>query len=365
MAILQGNLQSSQGAVAVVMAGGSGTRFWPLSRASRPKQYLSLSGSGRSLIEDTVARLEPVVGRSGIFIVTGQSQCAELSKAVPEICYCAEPVARNTAPCLALAAQLVLNELGDVPMIAVSADHVILSQERVQALFQQALEYVRHNDVLLTFGVTPTSPETGYGYIRAGAALDGGLRLVERFVEKPDRKTAEGYVASGNFYWNSGMFAWRPSVVLEAFSHFLPGVYESIAQACSAADGTAALAEVFANISPISIDVGVMEKAENVVVLPAANIGWSDVGSWASWADVMRHRQGVAVQGNFAHGAAVFVDSKGCSTYSEKRLIASVGLQDVIVVETEDAILVCHKEASQQVRDVIDELRRRGDEQLV
>jgi mannose-1-phosphate guanylyltransferase len=225
----KGTLQPQKDVILVTMAGGSGTRFWPLSRSSRPKQFLPLAKGGRSLIEDSITRFDSLVSDKGSMVVTAQNQSELVAAAVPQAAILMEPAPKNTAACLALSAYFVLATAGDVPMICTPADHLICGDEALLAVFRKAVALAKKEDVLITIGIKPSSPETGYGYIRRGDSFKDsenkptGAFSVARFVEKPDLASATHYVKSGEFYWNSGMFVWRPSILLAAVEGLLPG----------------------------------------------------------------------------------------------------------------------------------------------
>ncbi|MCB0343725.1 MAG: mannose-1-phosphate guanylyltransferase [Bdellovibrionales bacterium] len=365
-----GQLSSDAAAVAVIMAGGSGTRFWPASRNSFPKQFLSLAGSDRSLIQATSDRLRPLVGADGTMVVTSRSQMQLVREHLPDVAVLAEPIARNTAPCVGYAALRVLESVGDVPMIVLPADHYIREEQGLLEVCRRGAELARRRDVLITIGIPPSSPETGYGYIQAGPPLtseDRSVLSVSRFVEKPDRATAETYLASGDYFWNSGMFIWRPSVVLSAISQHLPELAKSLEKIRHCMGSGSPESEIeaeFASIGPVSIDVGVMEKAENVAMMPGTSFSWSDIGSWDAWGDLMR-RSGSDEQGNVLSGDVLAIDCNNLVAVAKERLIAAVGLNDVIIVEAGDAILVCPSSRAQDVKRIVEEIKRAGRQELL
>ncbi len=366
MSVFFGTLGKSASAVAVIMAGGSGTRFWPLSRKSLPKQYLSLGSGEQSLIQATAERLQPIVGAEGILVVTALAQKALVEAHVPGAAVLAEPVPRNTCPCVGYAAVKILRELGDVPLLCLPADHKIEGDAAIETVYRQALAIAAENDELVTIGIRPTGPETGYGYIRTGARTGDSNRNsfhVEAFVEKPDIETARRYVASGEYFWNSGMFAWRPSVLLRAIEQHVPDLYQKlmrIGECFGRLDERERIEEIFTSISPISVDVAVMEKASNVVMLSGDGFTWNDVGSWSSWVDsvaVCASQAGIDRDGtNVSKGDAMFVNCTGCAAISSGRFVGAIGLKDILVVETDDAVLVCHKDEAQGVKDIVSKL---------
>jgi len=375
--LFSGKLNKHSPAVAVIMAGGSGTRFWPLSRTNRPKQFLPLAGSDRSLIQATSDRIVPFVSEAGVLVVTASHQAELVRNQLPAAAVLSEPVAKNTAPCIGYAAIRVLHDVGDVPMLCMPADHLIKEEAELRKVLQAAAELAAKEDVIVTVGIKPTHPETGYGYIRRGAKKDGAANAgpvfsVESFVEKPDRPTAEKYLASGEYFWNGGMFVWRPSVALKEIRRHLPklsaGLDEiaAIWKSGDGAGGDARIAEIYASFESISIDFGIMERAENVLVISGEKFQWSDVGSWASWADEQAEK--LDADGNFTRGDVVMVDSRGCYVLgngSRKKLIAGVGLKDLIIVETDDAILICSREHSQDVKQIVDGLKAKNRKELL
>ncbi len=353
---------------AVVLAGGRGTRFWPLSRRSKPKQLLDLTGSG-SLLALTLDRLEPLVPAERQWILTSEDLADAVSEQAPKIPaqqIIAEPVGRNTACAVALAAALVRERAGDSPFVVLPSDHIITPVAEFQSALSRAFRITAQNDVLLTFGVTPTRPETGYGYIEKGEPLPSAapaLRVVA-FTEKPDLPTAEAYLEGGRHLWNSGIFAWRPSVVLEGLDRELPALSEAARRcAASGAVGTSgfseALKSTYEAAPSISIDYALMEKAENVVVLPAS-FAWNDVGQWVS----MRELWSLDAQGNCSRGETLALQSENCVVYGPERFTALLGVKDIIVVQTEDATLVCDAKRSQDVRLILEALEQEGRKDL-
>lgn len=368
-AVYHGRLRGDAEVVSVIMAGGQGTRFWPASRRQRPKQFLALAGNERSLIQATAERLAPLSGPGALLVVTAEEQLGLVREHLPEAAVLCEPIPRNTAPCIGYAAVRTLADVGDVPMVCVPADHIITGNEALLGVFREAIALARARDVLVTVGIEPTAPETGYGYIQAGAPLSGSSGFsVERFVEKPDLETATGYIASGNYFWNSGIFIWRPSVVLQAIRQFLPALgaeLELMAAAIGTPREAAQTRESFARLESISVDYGIMEHAKNVVILPGAGFGWSDVGSWSAWAECLAKTETSDKDNNLTKGQAVLVDSRDSVVVAEGRLVAVVGCSDLIVVETGDAVLVCRKDRAQDVKKVVDTLKSLRKDELL
>ncbi|MBJ6760012.1 mannose-1-phosphate guanylyltransferase [Corallococcus sp. H22C18031201] len=343
----------------VIMAGGSGTRFWPLSRQARPKQFLPLA-SKQPLITDTAARLKGLAPVKNTFIVCGPlhaKNAAKLVKGLPKQNLLVEPVARNTAPAIALAALQVAARDPKGVLVVLPSDHHVADVAGFQRTLSDAARIAEAGHIV-TLGITPRHPETGYGYIQVGAPLEGGGRAVKAFKEKPDLETARAYVSSGEYAWNGGIFVFRADVILEAFAKHMPQMQkglDALAKAVGKRTFGAVLKRVFPKLPSISIDYGVMEKASNIAVLPG-DFGWSDVGSFAAIPEVRPADE----KGNVISGAsAVVVDCQGCVVLADKRPLAVVGLTDVVVVDSGDAVLVVPKDKSQDVRKVVEALKAR------
>jgi mannose-1-phosphate guanylyltransferase len=341
------------------MAGGSGTRFWPRSRTRLPKQLLPIVGA-RSMLAETVARLPPAIARRHAVVVTARPQARGVRAALPRsVRVLVEPEARNTAAAIALAALHLARTAPEALMAVLPADHAIDDVPTFRADLELAFDVAEQTGALVTIGIPPTQPETGYGYIRPGAGLpgpSGRVAAVDRFVEKPDRAHAEAMLAEGNTLWNAGMFVWRVSTILGELEAHLPAVLTPLADAV--AKGTVrALASAYRRLPSISIDHGILEHARHVAVV-RARFGWSDVGSWAAVAALWQ--DGAPNGPNAVRGRALPVDSRGCVVDSPHRLVALLGVEDLVVIDTPDALLVARKDRSQDVRLVVDELRRRG-----
>ena len=351
---------------AVIMAGGVGSRLWPRSRERSPKQLLNVVGEG-TMIQNTIARLQPMVPFENVFIVTNRAQIDALREQVPQIPaqnLIAEPFGRNTAPCIALATVMLGERDPDGVMIVLPADHFIENVRDFQQQLKTACDAAFEMGGLVTMGITPTRPETGYGYLQVGERdgvsdhlAERGVRRVLTFAEKPDLPTAERFLASGDFLWNSGMFIWRVDAIAAALEEFLPELTEQVEE-LRAAVGTPrfneALEGVYGQIHPISIDYGVMEKARNALVI-RCDFGWSDVGSWDETYRLARKDD----DGNSIVGDVVTVDTKGTFIRTAGKIIATVGVDDLIIVDTPDALLVCRRGESQRVQAVVDYLRRK------
>ena len=364
---------------AVIMAGGVGSRFWPSSRRAHPKQFLDVFGEA-SMIQSTFARLQPLVPAENVFVVTNTDYAAQTREHLPAVPHgnvLAEPVARNTAPCVALAAARLLALDPDATMLVLPADHVITNVARFHAVLHAAVAAAQGPEAngerpLVTLGIRPTHPETGYGYLQYDADGDDGsepdtgpgrrtprAHRVLTFAEKPDLATAERFLDAGDFLWNSGMFVWRADAILAALDEHLPAVYALFAPlgAAFGTDGEAdAVADAYERSPKISIDYGVMERARNVLVVPGA-FGWSDVGDWRAVHDLADKDEA----GNRAEGNVILQDTaRSFARASDGRLVVLVGMRDAVVVDTGDAVLVCHREKAQQVKDVVDFLGVHG-----
>lgn len=350
----------------VILAGGSGTRFWPASRRLRPKQLLSLGPSGQSLIAATVRRIEPLCPPERTLIATGAHLLEPTREALPWLppeSFMGEPVAKNTAPCIAWTTWEALRRDPEAVIMVLPSDHHIGDEPGFRAVLERAVEAARSGPIV-TVGITPTRPETGYGYIEAGEERAPGVRRVVRFVEKPDRTRAEEYLAAGRYAWNSGMFFFRADVMERAIREHLPGVASELDALALAPAGevSSRTAAAFARFPSISIDYAVMEKARDLSVIPAS-FGWSDLGSWQSAWELGDKDEA----GNVAPPEAVLADARRnlvCDLGGRPgKLVALVGVEDLCVIETDDALLVIARERAQDVRQVVEALtaRQRAD----
>ncbi len=361
---------ASETTYALIMAGGAGTRFWPASRKARPKQLLALAGE-HPLIRQTANRLLPLCDWPHIYVSTGQHLVGATREVLPELDegqLLVEPVGRNTAPCIGWAAATIARHDPDGVIIALPSDPHIADEDAYREVLRKAIESARAGTIT-TVGITPTHPETGYGYIEAGPPAElAGVRHVERFVEKPDRRRAEQFVASGNYFWNAGMFIFRARDMLAAIATHLPDLargLEQLDEAAARGSEQRRLEEVFPTLPAISIDNGVMEYLSDLAVVPG-QFGWSDVGSWLSVSQLAVKSE----RGNSGPPETVFVAAKNNHVVdlrtagADKRIISLVGVEGLVVVETDDALLVVDAQQSQQVRQVVDQLRARGDDRL-
>ncbi len=357
----------------VIMAGGSGTRFWPLSRRTRPKQFLALAGDA-PLLAATVARLPPLARPAETFVVCGPKHAAaarRLVPALPKENFIVEPCARNTAPCVGLAALHVAAKDPRGVMAMLPADHHVVRPEAFRAALAAAAQLAEAGSIA-TIGIRPSRPETGYGYLKLGPRLairargrkKAAAHKVERFVEKPDVVTAARYLADGSYLWNSGIFVFRADVILEEIGRAMPVLREQL-EAIRKAIGTPGYARTLKRVFPdcpsISIDYGVMEKSQRIAVVPA-DFGWSDVGSFAALPDVRPTDH----LGNVAEGDALVIDGRDNVVLAgSSRPVAVIGLEGVVVVDAGDAILVVRRDRAQDVRKAVDELGRRGRDELL
>ena len=347
----------------VLMAGGSGTRFWPASRSSRPKQFLPLAGQ-QTMLAQTLARVSTLVPSERTLVVCGQSQRELVLESLPELPpenILAEPCGRNTLPCIALATCELERRAPGSLQIVLPADHVIEPLESFQRSLLAGIEVARERDSLVTFGIEPSFPATGYGYIelgpRAGSARGVQVFEVSRFEEKPGLEDARAFLASGRYLWNSGMFVWKTSVIARALETHAP---EVIAALRAARQGE--LPAVYQSLASAPIDKGVMEPASNRHVLPI-DYRWSDVGSWSALADVLAADE----LGLIRSGAVELVthEARDCIVHAEDgHTVALVGVEGLIVVQTKDATLICPRERDQDVREIVAELARRGSSKL-
>jgi mannose-1-phosphate guanylyltransferase len=349
---------------AVIMAGGIGTRFWPHSRKGRPKQFLPIAGD-RPMIAETTSRVAGVVPAERILVVTRASQVDMVREACPEVPdanILAEPVGRNTAPCIALAALKVVADDPEAVLLCLPADHVIRPAEVFHRTTRVVLDRAREGRTLLTFGIPPTHAATGFGYIERGDAVTDAVHRVVRFVEKPDAETARGYLETGRFLWNSGMFAWRADVYLEEMDRHLPEVTRALAPVANRAGPTVdpALDEAYRGLTGISVDYGIMERAGRAEVVPA-DFEWDDVGSWRA----LERLLDADGHGNVARGEYLGLDSRGVvAVAGEDHTIATIGVRDLVIVRTDDVTLVCPKDRAEDVKKLVERLEETGRDDL-
>lgn len=347
---------------AVIMAGGSGTRFWPLSRSTRPKQFLSLGPDERTLLRATAERVWAAVPPERTWVVTGKSQQAQVEQELPELPgsqVLAEPVGRNTAPCIGWAASHIRRRDEDAIMAVLPADHYISDSAAYVETLKRGLDAATHGD-FVTIGIRPTRPETGYGYIEVGGELDPGVFRARRFVEKPNVQRAQQFVASNKFLWNSGMFFFLASKILDAITQHLPGLGTQLAvfdDAAKAGNEAEVVDAQYAELPSVSIDHGIMEKVDAVSVVPGS-FPWSDLGSWTSaWELAERDSDDNALPGD-----GICIDARGNYVHAPSgKLVTLVGVDDLIIVDSGDALMIVPRSRAQDVREVVAKLKERDD----
>ncbi len=346
----------------VVMAGGGGTRLWPLSTRKKPKQFLNLSGR-ETLVNEAVDRLAGVAAPEDLFIVTNASQAEMMREQtagrVKEDHILLEPAARNTAACIGYAAMTIVEKHGDGIMCVVPSDPYIRDEEKFRETLCEAVRAAEETDALVTVGIRPAYPSTGYGYIRSRQVEGKNYRRVEEFVEKPDAETAKRYLESGEYAWNSGMFIWRASTILSYYEKLLPDIHaclRKLAAGFGTPEEERVLWEVYPAIPKISVDYGIMERASHVLML-TGDFGWSDVGGWDA-INVLHEADG---DGNLTVGDTLLLDSRNCTAYSVDKLIAAVGVSDLVIVQAQDAVLVCPQSQTQRVAEIVEALSQRGE----
>lgn len=344
---------------ALIMAGGRGERFWPRSRQSLPKQFLSLTDDKKTMLQLTVERILPLVAMEDIFIVTNRGYRELVRAQLPELpdenILC-EPVGKNTAPCIGLGAVHIAKKYGDAVMMVLPSDHLIKYTSLFLNTLSDACEVAEQGGNLVTLGIAPDCPETGYGYIKFQPEQTLGRAFaVERFVEKPDLETAKAYLASEQYLWNSGMFIWKTSTILKNLQTYLPETYRGlykIGEAIGTPMEEQVLEREFQGFRAESIDYGVMEKARDIYILSGA-FGWDDVGSWLAVSRIKRSNE----LGNVVEGNVVTVDTRDTIIQGGGKLIAAVGLEDMIVVDSEDALLICEKAHAGDIKKVLENLK--------
>ena len=363
-------MSSNQNTYAVIMAGGIGSRFWPMSKETRPKQFLDILGTGRSLIQMTFDRLARLVPAENILVVTQERYRELVAEHLPELpsenTLC-EPFMRNTAPCIAYANHWIANKAGagaaDAAVIVAPSDHLILKEDDFLEIAQVALNHTRETTHLVTLGIHPSRPDTGYGYIQfedLPNVDDQRIRMVKTFTEKPQLELAEQFLASGDFYWNSGIFIWSLANITSAFEAHLPemqGLFEEHAADIATEREAATIRGIYGECENISIDYGIMEKAPNVAVV-LSDFGWSDLGTWGS----LHEKLPQDANGNGSAGVSLEItDAEGNVVVSDatagKKLVALRGLDNFIVVDTQDALLICPKAEEQWIKQLVTQMK--------
>lgn len=349
----------------VIMAGGKGTRLWPISRIGKPKQFQCLTGD-KTMLQETYLRLRQIAKPEDIFIATNQEYVNEVEKEIlefPRENILGEPVGRNTAPSIALAAAVIAAQNENEIMGIFPADHFIKNPKVLLNTIQKGKEFLEKNEqYLLTFGITPSAPETGYGYIKKNGLLskieDIEIFKADKFVEKPNYETAQKYLESGDYFWNSGMFLWKTKTIIDKFRAYVPDDYKrlvKIRDSIKNKNFTAVLKKEFPKMDKNSIDYAIMENETNVAVIPL-ELDWSDVGSWTALKDTLISDN----RENLVRGEHVDFDSENLLVYGSDKLITTIGVKDLIIVDTDDAILICDRNKSQLVSDIVKKLEEQG-----
>ncbi len=354
----------------IIMAGGIGSRFWPMSRSHHPKQFMDVLGVGKTLLQQTFERFNQVVPAENIYVVTNADYTDMVLEQLPKISseqVIGEPSRRNTAPCVAYASFRIAQRDPKANTVVAPSDHLILNTESFVELIKKGLSVTEKEDILVTFGIKPTRPDTGYGYIQYNSAAlesDVDVKKVKTFTEKPDKDLAKFFIKSGDFVWNSGIFIWNVKSIMSAFAEYLPEVYQLFEEGISVygTPGEEEFAKkAYSQCKNISIDYGIMEKAQNVYLLKAEDIGWSDLGTWGSLYE-FSDKDDI---GNKIIGKNVMLyDSKNCLVNVPKgKLVVLQGLKDYIVVESDDILLVCKMSEEQKIRDIVQDVKLNfGDE---
>ena len=352
-----------------IMAGGIGSRFWPVSRVNYPKQFIDILGSGQTLIQQTMERFRKTVPLENIYVVTAREYVDITKEQLPELPHeniISEPFRKNTAPCIAYISFKLAQKDKNASLIVAPADHLILDKEKFLNTCEEALGFANKLDALVTLGIKPTYPNTGYGYIQHDdRETSDSIYKVKTFTEKPNLELAKTFLASGDFLWNSGIFIWKLSCILEAFQTYLPEMYELFAaeeDKLNTSEEAAAIDTLYALCTNISIDFGIMEKANNVYVIPSS-FGWSDLGTWNSaWENMEKDYWENAVAGN----KVMMIDTHKCVVHApDEKLIVLQGLEDFIVVDTKDVLLICEKDKEQSIKQYVADVKRNmGDKYL-
>lgn len=346
----------------VIMCGGVGSRFWPFSRNSRPKQFLDFFGTGKSLLQLTVERISPLVPMKNVILVTNRQYGHIIREQLPDVDpnnILLEPARRNTAPCICWAAHHIAALDPEASIITLPSDHLVLKEREFEKAVAEGFEFVEAGDRLLTLGIKPTNPNTGYGYIQQGHPVDGfqGIRKVKSFTEKPDLAMAEVFLASGEFFWNSGMFLWSAKSILQAFRKYAPDMaqlFDSTPTAYATPEEIPFIDSIFSLASGISIDYAIMEKADNVYV-KTVDLGWSDLGTWQSLFQASPHN----ADGNVTQNCKVIATDCSGTMFatSADKIIVATGLKDYIVADTGNALLIHPLKEEQKIRHIVNEVK--------
>lgn len=346
----------------VLMAGGSGTRLWPMSRETKPKQFHKFA-TGKSLLQETYERTAVLVKKENIYVSLGPTSLHEAQKQLPKILksnFIVEPIAKNTAPSIALTVAHIFKRNPLAIITTVSSDHTIKNINHFQNAFKKAFNFVEKNhQYLVTVGIKPDSPHTGYGYIKLGEKIaTNDVYRALGFVEKPDLITAEKYLKSGKYLWNASYFTFRADQMISMFQKYAPEIYTGLKKILATIDTSnekKMIKQAFEKFDKIPIDTAVAEKAEKIAVIPV-EMGWSDIGSWQSLYELLRAGKDDVVR----RGHHIGIDDKNCLFFAENKLLATVGLENIVVVDTPDVTLVCHKNKTQEVKKLIEKLKEQG-----
>lgn len=356
----------------VIMAGGVGSRFWPYSRSHRPKQFLDILGTGKSLLRQTIDRFKGICPDENFYIVTHEAYRDMILEQIPELKpeqILLEPLRKNTAPCIAYANARIQQINPNARIVVTPSDHLITNEKEFTRVISNGLAYVADKEILLTLGINPTRPETGYGYIQTNKseAVDSFpcLRPVKTFTEKPNIDLARIFLQSGDFFWNSGMFIWSLKSIMQAYEKHLPDMLQLFnegTEVFGTSEESAYVKQVYGACDKISIDYGIMEKADNVFVA-CADFGWSDLGTWGSLYDNLEHDE----DGNATSKGkvAAFKSKNNVVHLTDGKLAVIQGLEDYIVVDTDDVLLICRKEDEQEIRQIVDEVKLTGGENYI
>ncbi|MDP1853792.1 MAG: mannose-1-phosphate guanylyltransferase/mannose-6-phosphate isomerase [Candidatus Omnitrophota bacterium] len=343
---------------AVILAGGSGTRFWPLSRQIEPKHLLKFYGD-ESLLQQTIKRIIPLVTPALIYIITNNLHKFELTQqasifGIPESNIIIEPEGKNTAPAIGLAAVNIIKKDSDPTLIILPADHHIADNKKFISTLKTAVTVAKDNHIV-TLGIKPTNPATGYGYIKVNEKLkikNAKWHKVQKFVEKPDLKKAKKYIKDKNYFWNSGMFIVKAKVILNETKKYLPKLHKELTKIANGED----IQKIYKNLNSISIDYGVLEKSKNSVVIPVFNLGWSDLGTLCALDTLLSKDKNE----NIVQANSIDIDSRNVIILGQNRLISTIGLKDLIIADTEDALLICHKEKAEDVKKMVEKVKQAG-----
>ena len=364
---------------AVIMAGGVGTRFWPKGTLKFPKQFLKIGSEYDTLLQQAYKRLEKVFHHAKIFVVTNTIYKNEVKKQLPKIpeenIIC-EPIGRNTAPCIGLACVFINKFHHEANVLVVAADHIITEEDEFHRVIKSGLNFVKENGGIVTLGIHPTKPETGYGYIQYdtdkvfeaelennGATITEKIYKVKTFAEKPNPEVAKAFLESGDFLWNSGMFIFRTDTMMEEFKNYMPELYSALNhlnERMLSKDFPKILEEEYSKLKSISIDYGVMEKAKEVYII-RSRFGWNDVGAWDEVYNINEKDK----DGNVKQGRTVTINTKNCLIINDQKIAAVIGVEDLLIINTDNGLLICRKGDSQSVKEVVDYLRRKGFDQFL